>query len=151
MKVAVCALILVGLVAFEGCGGTGTPGGPGTKTETGGPHKTSLGGPAEDTFTINVPTLATTLKQGESKTIALSLKRGTNFDEDVTVKFEDVPEGLTIEPTNPKIAKSEKDTQVTIKAAKDAALGKFTIKVVGEPTRGKPASNSLNVTVDKAS
>jgi len=151
MKLASSILALAGLLAYAGCGGTGTPGGPGFKTEGGQPHKTSMGGPAEETFMLNVPSLATKLKQGESKTVTISLKRGTNFDEDVTLKFDDVPQGVTIEPTNPKIARSEKETQLTIKAAKDAAVGNFTIKVSGEPTRGKPATNTLNVTVDKAS
>jgi uncharacterized membrane protein len=129
-----------------GCGGTGTPGGPGAKT--GGDNKTTLGGPAEETFTINVPG-STTLKQGESKVVRLALKRGKNFGEDVSLKLEDLPKGVTSDPSSPKIAKSETEVQVTLKAASDAAVGDFTVKVVGQPSHGKQATNTLKLTVQK--
>ena len=150
MKIANCLLVLGALLALAGCGGTGTPGGPGTKTEGGQPNKGNLGKPADDTFTIDVPLISTKLKQGESKSVTFSLKRGTNFDEDVTLKFDTLPKGVTIEPSRPKISKSEKEAPATIKAAEDAAIGDFTIKVTGEPSRGPPATNTLKVTVEKA-
>ena len=142
--------MLATLLAFAGCGGTGTPGGPGTKTDGGQPDKRTVGKPAEETFTIDVPLTSTKVKQGESKSITFALKRGANFDEDVTLKFDNLPKGLTIEPSSPKIPKSEKEVRATIKAAEDAAIGDFTIKVTGEPSRGKPAANTLNVAVEKA-
>jgi uncharacterized membrane protein len=135
-------------VSCLGCGGGGgTPGGPGAKTN-GGKDRGTLG-TAEETFTINVPNTSTKLKQGESKSITLSLRRGKNFDEDVVLKFDNLPKGLTIEPSRPEIAKSEEEVAATVKAAKDAAVGDFTIKVTGEPSRGQPATNTLKVTIEK--
>src|SRR5262249_4195861 len=98
-----------------------------------------------------VPAISTHIKQGESKEITLSVKRGTNFDEDVTLKFDKLPTGVTIDPPMPKIPKSEKEAKAMIKAAPSAGLGDFEVKVPGEPTRGKPATNPLKVTVEKGS
>jgi uncharacterized membrane protein len=150
MRIASGGLLIGVFLAFVGCGGTGTPGGPGAKTEAGKTDRGVLGSPAEETFTINVPLTSTKLKQGESKPITLSLKRGTNFDEDVTLKFDGLPNGVTVEPSSPKIPKSEKDVKATIKAAENAALGDFNVQVTGEPTRGKAATNTVKVTVEKA-
>src|SRR5262245_39226819 len=84
-------------VVLTGCGGTGTPGGPG-KTDGDKSGKTILGGPTENTFTVDAPG-SVTLKQGESKMIRLALKRGKNFGEDVALKLQDLPTGVTIEPS----------------------------------------------------
>src|SRR5205085_7096150 len=81
MRIANCVLVLATLLAFAGCGGTGTPGGPGTKTDGGQPDKRTVGKPAEETFTIDVPLTSTKVKQGESKSITFALKREANFDE----------------------------------------------------------------------
>src|SRR5262245_2949345 len=148
MRIASYSLLLVSLLAC-GCGPTGTSGGPGAKTNGGKTDHTVLGTPSAETFDINVPATSTSIKQGESKAIVLSLKRGTNFDEDVKLKFENVPKGVTIEPAPAMIPKSEREARVTIKAADDAALGDFTIKVTGEPSRGKAATNTLKVKVEK--
>lgn len=148
MRIFSSLLLLGFVVSCLGCGDSGTPGGPGTKTN--GKTNGKRLGTAEETFTIDVPNLSTKLKQGESKSITLSLNRGKNFDEDVTLKFSDLPKGITIEPSTAKIAKSDKDESITIKAADDAALGDFTIKVTGEPTRGSAATNTIKLTVEKA-
>lgn len=148
MRIFSSVLVLGLVLSFSGCGGSGTPGGPGAKTGDR-TNKEKLGGTEEETFTIDAPLTSTKLKQGESKAITLSLKRGKNFDEDVSLKFDNVPKGVTIEPATPKIPKSEKDVHATIKAAEDAALGDFTIKITGEPTHGKAATNTLKVTVAK--
>jgi hypothetical protein len=145
MKSALATAAALALFAFVGCD-KGTPGGPGVTT---GGQKAPLLKQAEDTFTLAVPLLSTKLKQGESKVVTISVSRGKNFDEDVTLKFDSLPKGVSVEPEAPVIKHGDKDTKVTIKAADDAALGDHTPKVIGHPTKGADATHDLKITVDK--
>jgi uncharacterized membrane protein len=145
MKTQIVALLVAALVVCTGCN-KGTPGGPGATNPN---AKKPVVGQSDDTFTLSVPTLSTTLKQGETKTIAIGIKRGKNLDDDVTLKFADVPTGLTIEPASPAIKHGDTEAKLTLKAADNAALGDFTIKVTGHPTKGADASNEFKLTVAK--
>ncbi len=145
MKIVNGSLLLALLVAGAGCGPSGTPGGPGVD-KTG---KTGLGGPAEDTFTLDPPNTAVSLKQGESEVVTISLRRGKNFDEDVTLGFGELPQGVTIEPAKPSISHSDKETKFTVKASSTAAVGTHDITIKGEPTKGKPATNTFKLKIDK--
>jgi uncharacterized membrane protein len=130
-------------LAIVGCE-KGTPGGPGA---TNSPDKTPAR--AENTFTLNVPTMAVSLKQGETKMTSISVKRMRNFDEDVTVKFGDMPKGVTLDPVNAMIKHGENEAKLTIKATDDAALGDFTVDVTGTPTSGTVATNKIKISVSK--
>lgn len=136
--------LLVALAASVGCN-TGTPGG----STTGDDKNKPVFGEREGTFRVTVPTLATKLKHGEAKVVALGIKRGKNFGEDVALKFENVPKGVTFEPADPQIKGSEEETKVTVKASEDASLGDFTVKVIGHPTSGADATNDLKLTIEK--
>jgi hypothetical protein len=142
MKSAFVGLLVVGVAALAGCDGKDTPGGPGATNATG---KQPLYGQADNTFDLKAP--STSLAQGETKTVAIGIKRGTNFQGDVTLKFKDVPEGVTLSPTSPVIKHGDKETEVTLKAAADASQGKFTIKVSGHPTTGPDGAAELTLAV----
>jgi len=144
VKSSLAVLVGVALLVFTGCN-KGTEGGPGASNKS---NKSHLG-QAEETFSLTVPMLSTKLKQGEAKVDSIGIKRGRNFDEDVTLKFDQLPQGVTIEPASPVINHGEKETKITIKAAEDAGLGDFTIKVTGHPTKGAEAMNNLKVTIEK--
>jgi uncharacterized membrane protein len=144
MKTTFATLLVLGLVAFTGCN-KGTEGGPGATNPT---NKSHIG-QTEDTFSLTVPTLSTKLKQGESKVVDIGIKRGKNFDEDVALKFDNMPQGVTIDPATPTIKHGDSDTKITVKTADDAAVGDFTVKVTGHPTKGTDASNDLKLTVQK--
>jgi hypothetical protein len=144
MKRSFTCLLAVALVALVGCGGKDTACGPGASNATG---KQPLYGQAENTFNLTAP--STSLKQGETKAVSISIKRGTNFQEDVTLKFADVPQGVTLDPVSPVIKHGETETKVTLKAAADASLGDFTIKVIGHPTKGADSSHEFKITVAK--
>jgi hypothetical protein len=151
MKKLLSGLALA-VVVVLGCE-QGRPGGAGVGTETT-PRDTTTTtnkpvlGPAENTFTLSVPQLTTHLKQGESKTVSIALSRGKNFDEDVALKFSDIPNGLTIDPPSPMVKHGDKEAKVTVAAAPDAAIGDFTIKVSGHPAKGSPdAVNEFKVSV----
>lgn len=175
MKKQFAFLVGSALAVAVGCS-QGNPGGPGANRTTTGTNTTAttppttttpnsnttaatgdrntnvttnkpIVGEAENTFTLSVPTLSTTVKQGESKTVKISIDRGKNFDEDVTLEFSGLPQGITLEPERPMIKHGEKEDTITVHAANDAALGDFTVKVMGHPTQGADATNELKLTV----
>ena len=150
MKSLHVSLVALALVAASGCT-QGTPGGPGATNTPSQPTTVTAQKPvlgqAEETFNLSVPSLSTNLKQGETKTASISLTRGKNFDEDVTLKFDDMPKGVTIDPASPVIKHGDKEAKITFQAADDAALGDFTVKVTGHPTKGADAKTEFKLTV----
>ena len=150
MKNLHIGLVAMALVAANGCT-QGTPGGPGASSSPSKPTTVTaqkpVFGQAEETFNLSVPSLSTHLKQGETKAASISLSRGKNFDEDVTLKFDDVPTGITIDPASPVIKHGDTEAKVMFEAADDAALGDFTIKVTGHPTKGVDAKSEFKLTV----
>jgi uncharacterized membrane protein len=146
------AVALAALVAFAGCN-KGTPGGPGVDKDKDTKSKLERAEDKirqpEDTFTLSVPTFSTKLKQGESKEVTIGIKRGKNFGQDVTLKLSGLPDGVSVEPSEPVIKKGDKDVKLTFKAADDAALGDFTVKVTGHPEEGGDATNEVKLTVQK--
>lgn len=147
MRKTLVGLLVGAVVAFAGCESKSTPGGQGAVTNAS--HKAPMVGESDNSFSLTVPTLSTSIKQGETKAVTVGIKRGKNFDEDVALKFTGMPQGVTIDPASPMIKHGDKEANLTIKAAADAAVGKFTIQVTGHPTKGPDASNEFNVTVDK--
>ncbi len=146
------AAVMGAAIATTGCS-NGTPGGPGTDNDK--DKKTTLQ-KAEDlvvqpegTYSLTMPLLPTSIKQGERKEVAIGIRRGKNFDEDVALKFDDLPQGVTVDPAATAIKHDQKEAKVFIKAADDAAVGSFTIKVTGHADKGKDASNELKITVAK--
>jgi uncharacterized membrane protein len=159
MKHLTGMLAVVAAAMLVGCN-EGTPGGnvanapttdvndPNDSTHTVG--KPAVGN-ADDTFTLDVPTLSTSLKQGETKTVSIGIDRGDNFDQDVTVRMSDIPQGLTITPEEPMIGHGDEEVSLSISASGDAALGDFIVQLSGQPARsGTAAKNELKITVEKS-
>lgn len=98
-------------------------------------------------FKITVPTLGTTIKQGETQSVILSLERGDLFNQDVTLKIE-APKGLTFDPAKLLVKAGDKpEMQFRISADKDAALSEHRVSVTGTPIMGAPTSVEFNVKV----
>jgi hypothetical protein len=136
---------LVVLVTFlAGCN-SGTTGGPGAVTEN--DRRSSI--QPENSFSLDVPKLTTSVTQGEAKTVKIGVDRTKNFDEDVKLSFSNVPTGVTVEPQAPVIKHGQEEAVVTIAARADAAVGDFTVKVVGEPTAGPKATSDLPLKIAK--
>jgi len=150
MKSIIAITCGTALIMLTGCN-SGTPGGPGVNKDTSSTSTSNkpVIGHAEETFTLDMPNLATKIKQGETKSINIGIKRGKNMDQDVKLSFDRVPEGVTIEPANPMVLHSDKEASITIKASDMAAIGDFTIKVNGHPNTGPDATNEFKLTVDK--
>jgi len=114
------ALFVLAMLALTGCNPS-TPGGSGSGTARDKP----ITGAADDTFTINVPN--TSVKQGETKSVKVTISRGKNFGHDVTVKFSDPPKGVSFDPSSPTLKASDKETSFSVKATDEGALGDHTI------------------------
>jgi len=151
MKAICTGFVMLALIAFIGCTSASTSekhAGGGTNPS----QKDPIIGTGEGKFDLDPPTLATSVKQGETKQVKIGIKRGNNFTEDVTLKFEgspDMPKGVSFDPASPKIKHGDNDATVSVKAADDAAVGEFKIKVIGHPTKGPDALNTFTLKIDK--
>lgn len=145
MTISLSLLLLVSLGTLTGCN-QGSPGGPGATDPA---VREPLVGQDTETFNLTVPLITTIVKQGETKSFAIGIKRGKNLDEDVTLKFSELPKGIAIDPSEPLITHSETEAKFMLKASTTAALGNFAIKVLGHPTKGMDATADLKITVDK--
>jgi len=93
-----------------------------------------------------------TLKQGEQENIKVTVTRKpASWDEEVHVKFENLPKGVTVAPEDGKIAKASNDGTFTLTATADAgevSNHAATLKVSsGETT----ASHGIKISVKKKS
>jgi hypothetical protein len=131
-------LALPGLLL--GCS-QGTPGGPGVSAPA------PSYGQAENTFNLSVPRLATTLQQGEVFEANIGIKRGVNFDQDVALMFTNLPQGVSIEPAEPKILKGKSETKVKFVATEAASVGNFQVKLTGHPAEGGDAQVDFSLNV----
>ncbi len=108
--------------------------------------------PAKETFTIKAPSGHTTIKQGESKMIEVSIDRSNNFKQDVKLeaKLADADKGVKLDPMTKTIMASENaKVSMMVNVAKDAAIGDHTIKIVGTPTVGSPTSVDVTIRVEE--
>jgi len=142
MKSLIAGTVILA-AALTGCT-QGTPGGPGTTDAN---AKKSILGQVEDTFTLTVPVLSSSIQQGATTDATIGIKRAKNFDEDVTLKFDNVPEGVTLDPTSAVIKHGDEEAKITITATDDAAVGDYKINVVGHPTKGGDAKVEFKLTV----
>ncbi|MFO0842667.1 MAG: NEW3 domain-containing protein [Gemmataceae bacterium] len=132
------AAALVAVAGLVGCN-TSEPGG-----------KTSDKTPSKATFNISGPSAATapTIKQGDRQTVKLTLNRGNDFKEDVSLSV-DAPTGLSVDLDPKKVKASDaKEVTATITAAKDAAVGDHTVKVTAKPETGNSTSVDFKVKVE---
>ena len=132
MKVVVTVVMALVLAALYGCQSSSERGGSVLKGEG---------------FKIAVPTFSNEVKQGETKNVTVSLERGEYFKQDVKLQIKASP-GISVEPTKVLVKASDTpDVQVQISAAKDAALGSYSVSVKGTPEMGEQTSTEFNVNV----
>jgi hypothetical protein len=154
MKKFMAGLMVAGLVAFVGCSGTtggrapsGGSGGSGAAHTTGQKGGGLTGGREE--FSIKPPLTSTHIKQGETKKVKITISRGADFKDDVTLDVEP-PDGLTAS-VEPKVLKGpdNKEAEVTLTAKDNAPAGKdLEVKVTAKPEKGERAANTFKVTVE---
>ena len=105
MKKLLASMVAVTLALAVGCENKSPKGGPGAN-----PPKASA-----DTFTVHAPGTAMGLKQGDKQEAKLSVDRGKDFKEDVTLKFE-APKGIAVEPESKVVPAGEKELAVKVSA-----------------------------------
>jgi len=108
------------------------------------------GGKAKgEEFRIAVPAFETKIKQGDTKSVTISLKRGESFNQDVTLEMKLVRgQGIALDPDNVTVKSGdEPDVQTMITVPDDAALGDYIVSVTGTPTTGDPTSTEFKVKV----
>jgi hypothetical protein len=140
MKKSLNGWTLAAILAIAGCN-QGTPGGPGATKDN-----TKLN-QADSTFNLSVPVLASSVKQGNQIEATVGINRAKNFAEDVSLKFADVPKGVTVEPANPSIHHGDTSAKIKFTAIDDAPLGDFKIKVIGHPDKGSDAQVEFKLEV----
>ena len=126
MKKIYAVVLALPMACLVGCNES-PPGGPNAnkpradKTVSEKTSETTGIGTAENTFKISLPTFETGLKQGDRKTVKISVHRGKNFDQDIKLEFGKLPAGVTATPIMPTLKSADKDVEVTFEASKDAA------------------------------
>lgn len=131
MKTLIAVLMTLSMLIVSGCKSTTSPQG-GTL-------------PQDKEFTITVSTHST-VKQGESIPIVISLNRGAFFKKDVQVEIRS--EGLVVTPVSVLIKASEKpEVQLLITAARETALGKYRVYINATPSAGKTTATEFTVAV----
>jgi uncharacterized membrane protein len=98
-------------------------------------------------FTIEAPTFATEVKQGETQNVTIKLQRGESFKQDVKLQIE-AAKGISVDPAKVTVKAGDKpDVQIAITVSKKAALGEHKVSVKGTPTTGEPTSVEFKVKV----
>ena len=132
MKTAITIVMTLALATMYGCQSSSPQGGSVLKGEG---------------FRIAVPTFSTEVKQGEVQSVTISLERGKYFKQDVKLQIE-ASKGISPDPTSILIKSSDRpEEQIQITVARDAALGEYSIRVMGIPETGDPTSTLFKVKV----
>jgi uncharacterized membrane protein len=137
MKRTTLGLFVAGALAIVGCENKSPPGGPGAVKPDGTTPRVTT---PENSFRISVPSVD--LKQGESKTVAVTITRGTNFDQDVKLEVASPPQGVTVKFDDAMLKAGAKEVHMTVDAANDAALGEHKVNLTATPARSGPATST---------
>jgi hypothetical protein len=89
----------------------------------------------------------TTIKQGESKDVTVTIKR-TKFDDPVTIELSDLPKGVIADETKKTIEKGQDSVKFTLKAADNATPekgNKVKVTARGADLSVGPLEFTLNV------
>ena len=160
LAVCLCSALAV---AF-GCNEHKSTGGPGTSgTQSKGTSKDTTGTTTrgttdgmkdhttdkDKTFTITAPSGTTSIKQGENKEISISVNRGKELKQDITMHLTSDDKGVVIDPDNTVVKASDNvgSVKFTLKANKDAAIGEHTVHVKATSESGPPAETEFKVKV----
>jgi len=102
---------------------------------------------SDEGFRISGPLFATDVKQGDTRTVTVSLERDKYFKQDVTLRAT-TTSGISVDPSKIEVNASESPVvPFRITASKDAALGEYQVHVVATPDTGNPTSKDFTVKV----
>lgn len=167
MKMISGSALLLAVLAV-GCAKESPPGGPGaskpsttppaTPGAPGAPPTTTANGNHTDkhadrnadknSFTVKVPGTDVDVKQGDTKDVTISISRGSDFKQAVTLKIE-APAGITVAPAEVSLPPTDDKVKVKIEADAAAAPGPQAVKVTAIPETGDPTSETFTVQVNE--
>jgi len=101
----------------------------------------------DETFALNISPAKVT--QGKTEAVVIGIKRGKDFGQDVSLKFDDIPAGITLDPLVPVISHEKNETSITAKAAEDAVPGDYTVGITGHPVKGEDSKGQLKLSIVK--
>jgi hypothetical protein len=136
-------------LTFAGCNRESPKGGPGADKANKG-AATSGSSDKTETFSIKVPAGHTNVTQGGQTEVSISVSRGSNFDQDVTLTFKP-HDGITVTPDSWTAKKGDDTGKMVVKAADTATVGTTNIQVTGTPKTGAAATVDLGIDVKKKS
>jgi len=142
MNRVACVVTALALGALVGCNQSPPGGSP-----------PSAGGQRSTSFKLDGPRMATTVKQGDTQEIKLTVDRGRDFKEDVKLKIAvpDDAKGLTVDPADPVVKASDKENlTIKVHAAKDAAVGDHLLRITGVPEAGLATPLDVKVSVKES-
>jgi len=119
---ALTGIVVILLGGAAGCNKTGTP-------------RLTLKDPGNHTLT-----------RGKATEVKISVSR-ENYRDPVTIKFEDLPKGVTVKDTDTKIATEKDSGTFNLEAAGDAPTGDYTAKVTATGTGDLKDSKTFKLTV----
>lgn len=130
MKTLIVSLMALAVFVVVGCQ---SPEGGGLSSDQG--------------FHLETPFLGTDIKQGDSRTVMVTVKRDSQFKEDVRLEATASP-GISVDPTNVTVNASDSpDVPFQITAPDDAAIGGYRINVKAIPETGQSTSAEIKVKV----
>jgi uncharacterized membrane protein len=155
MRVFTAAALFGLAIGVAGCSQESTPGGPGVSSQSRTTSSTSATPSSStsttttankpvvmdknNTFTLEVPKMTTTVNKGKKEDVTISISRGSAFKESVKIQFH-APKGVTVTPAEPVIQAGQDKVTVSIQAAGDAPAGKSNIEVTAVPESGQSVS-----------
>lgn len=102
-------------------------------------------------FTLDGPGMATTIHQGEGRTVSLTLHRGSDFKQDVKLKAE-APVGVEAALSERDIKVNDKgDISLRLAVGNSVTPGEHIVQVVGTPESGTPAKIEVRINVAEKS
>lgn len=101
--------------------------------------------PVNEEFSMTVPG-STTIKQGESAAIIVTLNRGAYFKQDVQLRLK--ADSVVIMPANVLVKAGDlPEAKFQVAVDKDAAIGEYRVTVTGVPVVGRTATTTFTVSV----
>jgi len=104
------------------------------------------------TFTLDPPgnaLWAAGIKQGETRQFEVGVGREKEFIDDVTLKFDGMPKGVSIEPASIVVKNGETVGKMAVKVTDDAPVGNHVIKVTGHPAKGHDVTKDMTLSIVK--
>jgi hypothetical protein len=83
-------------------------------------QQSTVEGPDKKKLTLKKP-MDVTIKRGDTNQVTVSIDRG-NFRDPVSVSFDNLPKGVTVQDKDTKINSGDSSAKFTLKAADDAEL-----------------------------